>query len=222
MNLPLLLSALAYGAARAAYTPTRAEWSTTIHPHKYQPPAAAAAAAQPRDADAAISTTNISSTAQLSYAVDVTIGSTPTKLLLDSGSFTVWTAAPDYVCTDVTTNYTHEHCGITGVWRPAADPAGAVQEREGVYASNYGSGYAGGQVWNTSVTLAGLEVQDFTIGYADQVNFDAGDGIISGIVGLGLGISTGFYWNDVKRPAFQPTGLFSRLREKLDRWEFAM
>lgn len=205
----LLISGLASGAT-CAYTPTRAEWSTTINPHK------------PLAARGTLYEANISSTEQLSYAIDVTIGSTKTKLLLDSGSFTVWTASPDYRCTDIAYNYTQEHCGITGVWKPDLDPTAPVKEADAIYASNYGSGFASGDVWNTTVTLAGLEVANLTIGYADEVLFDSGDGEISGIVGLGLGVGKGFYWNDASRGGFQPTGLFDRLKEKLEKWQFAM
>lgn len=207
MNI-LLLSALASGAVNA-YTPSLAEWSATINLHKRLA------------ARGGVTFTNVTSAEQLSYAIDVTIGSTPTKLLLDSGSFSIWTASPDYLCTDVIANYTQDKCGIAAVWNPAADPK-AVREPDAFLSSSYGSGFAGGDVWNTTVTVAGLEVENLTVGYAHQINFDSGDGEISGIVGLGLGASTGFYWNNATRGGFQPTGLFSRLKERLELWQFAM
>lgn len=202
----LFISILASGAT--AYSPSIAEWSTTINPRRHL---------AARDLPQA----NITSVEQLTYDIDVVIGSTPTKLLLDSGSFTLWTATPDYQCTDFINNYTQEYCGVVGVWDASSDPD-AAQLEDSILSLSYGSGFAGGDVWNTTVTLAGLEVTNFTIGYANELENDAGDGQISGIVGLGLGVSTGFYWNDPTKGGLQPTGLFDRLKEKLDLWQFAM
>jgi hypothetical protein len=61
-----------------------------------------------------------------------------------------------------------------------------------------------------------------SFGYADQVEFYAGDGKLSGILGLGLGEAPGFYHKNVSDGARLPDGLFDKLKAKLSAWQFAM
>lgn len=210
--------ALFVASASAAYVPHTAEWSAPLNSRRVLVPAKST-----RDNRAVrdVPEVEINSVEQLIYDINITIGNQDVTIVVDSGSFSLWTATPDYLCTDIVTDYPQEECGIVGAYRPENDPS-AVQMQDAFYSVTYGSGFASGQAWNTSVTVAGIEVQNYSIGYADEVSFDAGDQIASGIMGLGLGAATGFYYNNATNGALVPQSFFSRLKEVLNPWQFAM
>ncbi|CAJ2512591.1 Uu.00g056060.m01.CDS01 [Anthostomella pinea] len=203
--------------ASAAYTPRQADFSATLNPRSAQPKHPGFK----RDA-ASTPSVNISSVEQLVYDIDVELGNQQVKLLVDSGSFSLWTATPDYRCTDGYWNYTTTTCGIVGTYDPTSDPDAVEYDGTAVtYYESYGSGYAQGAAYNTTVTIGGFTVENYPIGYADAVDFSGGDNEVTGIIGLGLGEATGFYLSD-PWTAQAPAGLFQRLKEQLGAWQFAI
>lgn len=215
MRHALLLGGAAL--ASAAYTPRQADFSAKLNPRSAQPKHLDLK----RDA-ASASSINISSVEQLVYDIDVELGNQQVKLLVDSGSFSLWTATPDYRCTDGYWNYTSATCGVVGTYDPAKDPDAVAYDGTAVtYSESYGSGFAAGAAYNTTVTIAGLTVENYPIGYADELDFSGGDNEVTGIIGLGFGEATGFYLND-PWTAQAPAGLFQRLKEQLGAWQFAI
>lgn len=213
-------SALVLGGAAlasAAYIPRRADFSTTLNPRSARPKGTVF----DRRA-ASVPSVNVSSTEQLIYDIDIEVGNQQVKLLVDSGSFSLWTATSDYRCTDGYWNYTQATCGVVGTYDVASDPDAVAYNGTAVtYYEEYGSGYAQGAAYNTTVTIGGLKVENYPIGYANEVSFSGGDNEVTGIIGLGLGEATGFYISD-PWTAQAPAGLFQRLKEQLGAWQFAI
>lgn len=165
-------------------------------------------------------TTKISSTQQLIYDIDVQLGDVKTTLLVDSGSFSLWTVQQDYNCSDGYNIFPQSDCNLVGSWNPSAD-SDAKPYEGATYYESYGSGFAQGSAYNTTVTVAGITIDQYPIGYASQVSFSGGDGIASGIIGLGMGIATGFS-NATTYATLKPDGFFDLLKDKLSAWQFAI
>lgn len=170
---PVILSLLAGLAYTTAFDPSIAEFSSPINSRKVLQ-----RSIQTRDVPEA----PVLSVEQLLYDVTIILGDQLITVAVDTGSFSLWVATPDYTCTNYIANFTHEVCGIVGAYNVSADLA-AVQIEDSIYDAVYGSGSAVGLAYNTTMSVAGMEVGDFTFGLADQVDFDSGDQVASGLLG---------------------------------------
>lgn len=202
--------------ASAAFTPPRAEYGIRLNDRDGSTGSSSLYAkrtviAATNDEQPVISSTRISSVQQLIYDITIQLGDINTTLLVDSGSFSLWTAQKDYNCSDGYHVFAQSRCNLNSSWSPDADKK-AKRWKDVNYYESYGSGYAQGIAYNTSVTIAGMTIDEYPIGYANEVDFRGGDGIASGIIGLGLGVATGFAsrltFIQVKIP--DPEGFWSR------------
>lgn len=205
--------------AVAAYTPKTAQTSMQLNGRTATE---SSRQLQALNARTEVYQADISSVEQLIYDIEVEIGDQNVTLLVDSGSYSLWTVQADYRCTDGYNNFTQATCGLVGTYEPSSDPT-TVAWDDVTYYEDYGSGYAQGAAYNATVKVAGLVVSDYPIGYASEIDFQGGDGRAAGIIGLGIGVATGFQTviNNTLI-SLTPTGFFSRLRTQLDAWEFAI
>lgn len=118
------------------------------------------------------------------FDVEVEIGNQTFFLVLDTGSSDTWVAATGYTCIDESTNQVvpSDECN----WCPTYDiPSSIDFVHNQTFGVKYGTGIALGRVADASVTLSGITVPRQRIGIVDRTN-DKGDGINSGILGLGF------------------------------------
>ncbi|KAI9167980.1 putative aspartic-type endopeptidase [Paramyrothecium foliicola] len=118
------------------------------------------------------------------FDVEVRIGSQTFWLLVDTGSSDTWVAETGYTCVDAENNLEvpQEECR----WSPTYDtPPSTRHIANQTFGVKYGTGIALGRVAFEDVTLGGITVPRQTIGLVDRTT-DHGDGINSGILGLGF------------------------------------
>ncbi|KAH8169438.1 eukaryotic aspartyl protease domain-containing protein [Sarocladium implicatum] len=118
------------------------------------------------------------------FDVEVEVGNQTFYLVVDTGSSDTWVAATGYTCIDVDTNQvtSSDEC----MWSPTYNIQPSTQfVHNQTFGVKYGTGIALGQIAYESVKLGGITVPKQKIGVVDRTN-DKGDGINSGILGLGF------------------------------------
>ncbi|KAG9252439.1 putative aspartic-type endopeptidase [Emericellopsis atlantica] len=122
------------------------------------------------------------------FDVEVQIGNQTFYLLVDTGSSDTWVAADGYTCIDPADNRVlpSEEC----MWSPTYTvPQSMRYIQNQTFGVKYGTGVALGKLGIESVTVGGITVQEQAIGIVDRAT-DKGDGVNSGILGLGFPMLT--------------------------------
>jgi hypothetical protein len=131
------------------------------------------------------------------FDVDVQIGNQTFTLLVDTGSSDTWVVEPNYLCIDAKTNTALPQGDCiwdppyvkTDTFRPVSNQTFGVQ---------YGTGIALGTVGHETVSLGGISVANQTIGVVSRTT-DKGDGLSSGILGLGFpGLTSAHHGAEMK------------------------
>lgn len=201
-------------AGTAAYVPSVAEWSKPLNLRKALDPEDKGNHRLGRD----VYTGELASDERLHYVVDVKIGNQNVLLDVDTGSHSIWTATPRFSCPDSDSGDVLIKCDIKGLYDPYTDVS-AVYLDHVDYAMRYLAGNVNGEVWNTTVTVAGLQVQNFTIGFVHSLSLSGSDNS-SGVIGLGRGRQRDLF--NSSGIMLEPMSFFGRLKEKLNKWQFAM
>lgn len=118
------------------------------------------------------------------FDVEVEIGNKTFYLVVDTGSSDTWVAATGYTCIDPTNNkvLSEDKC----IWSPTYDESPSTHYvKNQTFGVKYGTGIALGKLATEKVKIGGITVPEQKIGIVDRTN-DKGDGINSGILGLGF------------------------------------
>ena len=119
------------------------------------------------------------------FDVEVRFGDQPFMLLVDTGSSDTWVVQSGFRCIDASDNNMEQPeaaCGyaatydITPTFQPVDDQTFGVK---------YGTGIAMGTVGTEDITMGGITVPSQTVGIVNSTDDDVGDGLQSGILGLG-------------------------------------
>ncbi|KAK7415435.1 hypothetical protein QQX98_005886 [Neonectria punicea] len=117
------------------------------------------------------------------FDVEVQFGDQPFLLLVDTGSSDTWVVTKDFQCVNATNNANipQGEC----LFGPTYDvPASMEYISNQTFGVQYGTGIALGKVSYENVTLGGITVPKQKVGIVDR-STDKGDGLNSGILGLG-------------------------------------
>ncbi|KPM43147.1 hypothetical protein AK830_g3378 [Neonectria ditissima] len=117
------------------------------------------------------------------FDVEVQFGDQSFLLLVDTGSSDTWVVTKDFQCVNATDNsdIPQEEC----LFGPTYDvPASMEYVSNRTFGVQYGTGIALGKVGYENVTLGGITVPKQKVGVVDR-STDKGDGLNSGILGLG-------------------------------------
>jgi Eukaryotic aspartyl protease len=127
------------------------------------------------------------------FLVDVEIEGSIYKLLVDTGSSDTWIAQSDFQCLDRRGNeISQADCSFGKTY-----PGSFEQNNDGTLKIRYGgNSTAKGYFGKLNLTIAGTTVQDATIALVNETHWN-GDGVYSGILGLGFGTLTERYIDGV-------------------------
>ncbi|KAH7165182.1 aspartic peptidase domain-containing protein [Dactylonectria macrodidyma] len=117
------------------------------------------------------------------FDVEAQFGNQSFLLLVDTGSSDTWVVKTDFQCIDATynSNIPQEKC----LFGPTYDvPTDMQYVKNQTFGVQYGTGIALGKVGFENITIGGITVPKQKIGIVDR-STDKGDGINSGILGLG-------------------------------------
>lgn len=117
------------------------------------------------------------------FDVQVQIDDQSFYLLVDTGSSDTWVAKTGYRCISKLndTELPQDECG----WAPTFDePEGFEYIQNQTFGVKYGTGISVGKMASANVTLAGITVPGQKVGIVES-STDQGDGLNSGILGLG-------------------------------------
>ncbi|KAK1772083.1 aspartic peptidase domain-containing protein [Phialemonium atrogriseum] len=119
----------------------------------------------------------------LIYDVEVQFGNQSFILLADTGSSDTWVVRAGFRCIDKadSSELKPEDCQYGTTYDPPDNLAPVDNQ---TFSLQYGTGIAMGVVGFKDVTLASITVHNQTVGVVDSTT-DVGDGLISGIPGLG-------------------------------------
>lgn len=122
------------------------------------------------------------------FQVEVQINGQTFFLNPDTGSSDIWIPTADFQCVDPETNLfiSQEDCNFGATYEVPQSTEYVFNQTFGV---QYGTGIALGKVAYANVTINGITVERQKIGLVDRTN-DIGDGIGSGILGLGFPLLT--------------------------------
>ncbi|KEY74838.1 hypothetical protein S7711_06522 [Stachybotrys chartarum IBT 7711] len=118
------------------------------------------------------------------FDVQVQLGNQTFYLLVDTGSSDTWVAKTGYTCFNAETNVevSSQECN----WNPTYNaPASLRYIDDQWFGVQYGTGIALGRMGIENVTLGGITVPEQIVGIVDRTT-DKGDGINSGVLGLGF------------------------------------
>ncbi|KAH7347967.1 aspartic peptidase domain-containing protein, partial [Pyrenochaeta sp. MPI-SDFR-AT-0127] len=117
------------------------------------------------------------------FEVEVEVNNQTFYLVPDTGSSDLWVPVADFVCVDPTgrKELPQEDCQFGKLYQVPNSTTYVANETFGV---QYGTGIALGKVAYADVTLNGIRVKNQKVGLVDRTN-DKGDGLGSGILGLG-------------------------------------
>ena len=116
--------------------------------------------------------------------VEVQVGDQTFYLVPDTGSSDLWVPTTDFQCVEPGTNLLvkQEECHFGNTYEIPESTQYVTNQTFGV---QYGTGIALGKVGLANVTINGIRVENQKIGLVDRTN-DVGDGLGSGILGLGF------------------------------------
>jgi hypothetical protein len=118
------------------------------------------------------------------FDVEVQFGNQTFYLVVDTGSSDTWVAATGYTCIDHQSNLAIPSAEC--MWAPTYNvPTSINYVKNQTFGVQYGTGIALGKVGIENVTLNGITVLNQKVGIVDRTT-DKGDGINSGILGLGF------------------------------------
>lgn len=158
------------------------------------------------------------------FDVEVQFGSQSFLLLVDTGSSDTWVVETDFQCVNSTDNsdLPRESC----LFGPTYDvPAGMEYVKNQTFGVQYGTGIALGKVGFEDITIGGITVPKQKIGIVDR-STDKGDGINSGILGLGYPPLTSAHYGNtldnstllLNRAVYDPTFVSMYKKGLVDPW----
>ncbi|KAJ0108749.1 acid protease [Diaporthe amygdali] len=134
---------------------------------------------QSSDPSSLISTQN-----GVTFEVEIQINNQTFYVIPDTGSSDLWVPVADFQCVHPASNYEipQEECHFANMFQVPNTTEYVANQTFGV---QYGTGIALGKVAYTNVTLNGIKIEHQKIGLVDRSS-DMGDGIGSGVLGLGF------------------------------------
>ncbi|KAH6629762.1 aspartic peptidase domain-containing protein [Boeremia exigua] len=118
------------------------------------------------------------------FEIEIKINNQSFYVVPDTGSSDLWVAVDTFQCVDPSTNteIPQADCHFGSTYTV---PNSTVYVQNQTFGVQYGSGIATGKVAYADVTVNGITVKGQKIGLVDRTN-DIGDGLGSGILGLGF------------------------------------
>ena len=142
------------------------------------------------------------------FVVEIQVGTATFKAAIDTGSSDTWFVGTDFQCLNFTTraNEPQRNCAFGLTYKPSST---FEQIEDQNFNVTYGDGeFLTGIVGREEVTFAGITIKDQEIAVVDAAAWQ-GDGISSGLIGLGLPAMTRAYAGtdpskDVTRMVYDP------------------
>ncbi|KAF7548856.1 hypothetical protein G7Z17_g6797 [Cylindrodendrum hubeiense] len=158
------------------------------------------------------------------FDVEVQFGDQPFLLLVDTGSSDTWVVKTDFQCVNATDNsdLPQEQC----LFGPTYDvPSDMQYVKNQTFGVQYGTGIAVGKVGYENITIGGITVPNQKVGIVDR-STDKGDGINSGILGLGYPPLTSAHYGStldnssllLNRAIYDPTFVSMYKNDLVDSW----